>query len=188
MGCQSYNARTRNCWDGYTPVVKMSDRSFIRSDPESPPAPGRYCQLFSEVAQMLGAPPVPADAVTKIWSIGTDGHLFSIVAKDESAPPGIIVIQHFGEVSEAADSLCIRMHHVNFRNTLDGGPLHNALFSIDPRTQSAVLIQTLVLDELNGPLLIRALQKLADFGHRFRMDADRMTDDTPIKGDLSALL
>src|SRR5260363_195023 len=60
--------------------------------------------------------------------------------------------------------------------------------SIDPRTQSAVLIQTLVLDELNGPLLIRALQKLADFGHRFRMDADRMTDDTPIKGDLSALL
>src|SRR5260363_128882 len=114
----------------------MNDRSFIRSDPESPPAPGRYCQLFSAVAQMLGAPPVPADAVTKIWSIGTDGHLFSI----------------------------------------------------DPRTQSAVLIQTLVLDELNGPLLIRALQKLADFGHRFRMDADRMTDDTPIKGDLSALL
>src|SRR5260364_201633 len=136
----------------------MNDRSFIRSDPESPPAPGRYCQLFSEVAQMLGAPPVPADAVTQIWSIGTDGHLFSIVAKDESAPPGIIVIQDFGEVSEAADSLCIRMH--------------NALFSIDPRTQSAVLIQTLVLDELNGPLLIRALQKLADFGHRFRMDAD----------------
>ncbi|HYD80264.1 MAG TPA: hypothetical protein VEC06_10685 [Paucimonas sp.] len=136
--------------------------------PDAPPAEERFCRLFAETAGILGVPVAAAAPVTRQWLLSFDGQAFSIIVKEAASDAGVIIVQDFGIVPENdACSVGMRMHHLNFNNCLGGRRRSFPLFSVDPNTQSAVLMEYLELEALNGVLLLYRIREMAAFARTF---------------------
>ena len=147
----------------------MATATSIRYLDTAPLAASVYCQLYSDVCAAIGKIAGVSDPISKIWIIGIDECVFSVVCNNDDAQAGITLLLDFDELStDVSLAVYSRMLQFNFSNAAATGALQGAMFAVNPAEQCAMLIRKIPLDQLNGGMLVGTMEALAGFAHEFR--------------------